>query len=127
MIFVTEINPRKISGLTSFLVSADRFVPELQDIFNNLTVYYYFKKEHCWEISSVDLKLFLDQVTKLDSVQLKLLEIEPELSFKEVIVEEQALLEKAQYKPFKHQIELEQNFKFANDTPDWLKKFILIK
>lgn len=105
MIFVTEINPRKISGLTSFLVSADRFVPELQDIFNNLTVYYYFKKEHYWEISSVDLKAFLDQATRLDSVQLKLLETESELNFKEVTEEEQALLEKAQYKPFKHQID----------------------
>lgn len=47
MISVTEIVPRKMSGLTSFLVSADNFIPELQDVFNSLTTQYYFKKEHC--------------------------------------------------------------------------------
>lgn len=105
MILATEIIPKKISGLTSFLVSVDRFIPELQDIFSNLTTYYYFKKDHTWEISSVDLKLFLDQATKLDTIQLKLLEDVPVSTYQEVTEEEQKFLEKDSYKPFKHQIE----------------------
>lgn len=51
------------------------------------------------------MKSFLDQTTKLDDIQLKLIETSPELTFNELSSEEQAFLEKTPYKPFKHQID----------------------
>lgn len=117
MILVKEIVPRKISGLTSFLVSIDHFIPEIQDLFNSLTTQYYFKKEHCWEISSVDLKNFLDSAVKLDDIRLELIENDFKLPFEEVSDEEQASLIKAQYKPFKHQIDA---VNYTIDKKKWL-------
>lgn len=105
MIVVQEIIPKKLSGLTSFYIFADHFIPEFQEVFNKLTIYYYFKKEHAWEISSVDLKLFLDLVTVLDDVQLKLLETNALNQVLPVSDQEQTLLIKNNYKPFSHQID----------------------
>lgn len=105
MITVQEIIPKKLSGLTSFYISVDHFIPEFQEVFNKLTVYYYFKKEHRWEISSVDLKVFLDLVTVLDDVQLKLLENNSLTKVLPVSVQEQTLLIKNNCKPFNHQID----------------------
>lgn len=105
MLYVKEIIPRKISGLTSFLVSSDRYSEELLSIMNSLTTYYYFKKEYSWEISSVDLKIFLDAATKLDDIKLELIETDQILNFEKVSDEETISLIKDEYKPFKHQIE----------------------
>ena len=105
MIIVEEIIPKKISGLTSFLVSTNKFIPELSEIFNSLTTYYYFKKSHQWEISAIDLKSFLDQVTRLDDIQLKLIKQLQKSIFSPLTNKEIDSLEKTPYKPLKHQIE----------------------
>lgn len=73
MISIKEIYPpRKIPGLTSFVVNFD-FRPDIVEVLKALPVYYYHKKDYTWEIPISCLSKALDSLTKLDEIKLELL------------------------------------------------------
>ena len=85
MIYVKEINPPvKMSGLSSFIVTPETNSNLVYEIISRLTVnrydpkntrkppYYYLERDGFWEISSVDIRSFLEQATKLDDIHLEL-------------------------------------------------------
>ena len=117
MIFVKETKPIKISGLTSFIVNTDKFSTELLDVIDSLTTSYWFTKFKCWEISSVDLKLFLDSATPIDDITLQLLKDETkELEdFEKPVTDEE--IKYLNFEPRQHQIEA---FNFTLKNKKWL-------
>ena len=73
MISIKEIYPpRKIPGLTSFIINFD-FRPDIVEVLKALPVYYYHKKDYTWEIPISCLSKALDSLTKLDEIKLELL------------------------------------------------------
>lgn len=129
MIYVKEINPPiKMSGLSSFIITPETNSNLVYDIISRLTVnrydpkttrkapYYYLERDGFWEISSVDIRSFLEQATKIDDIHLELIENDVKKPFEEVSDRKQDNLTKAQYKPVKHSSH--------SEFPDWLKRFI---
>lgn len=72
MIRIEEIcPPRKLSGISSFLVSFP-FNPELVKYMGSLEAAYYHKKDYTWEIPAYELSKVLDTLTFYDAIDLKL-------------------------------------------------------
>ena len=114
MIYVNElIPPRKMSGLSSFAVTMDKYNPAVYEIICKLTVnyyadklkdkgpYYYWDRDGFFEISCVDLKKFLDQATKIDDIQIRFVEDQPTIPDEKVTEDE---FNNFKIKPFKHQV-----------------------
>lgn len=75
MINITEISPpRKISGLSSICVTFD-FNQHIVDSLKTIPTFYYHKKDNVWEFPVCYLSRLLDNLTFLDKIQLKLLDI----------------------------------------------------
>ena len=75
MINITEISPpRKISGLSSICVTFD-FSQHIVDSLKTIPTFYYHKKDNAWEFPVCYLGRLLDNLTFLDQIQLKLLDI----------------------------------------------------
>ena len=75
MINITEISPpRKISGLSSICVTFD-FSQHIVDSLKTIPTFYYHKKDNVWEFPVCYLGRLLDNLTFLDQIQLKLLDI----------------------------------------------------
>jgi len=114
MIHIREISPpRKISGLTSFLVSFD-YNEKTVNTMKSLPTYYYHKKDYSWEIPDNALSMALDSLTFLDDIDLTILPTENRV-FSDGLTEE----EKAKFKmsPFKHQLEA---INFGIEKKKWL-------
>ena len=105
-ITVSQISPpRKLSGLTSFLVSfpySEQIVTAIKQFLPAI----YHKKDQCWEIAENDLGKLLDALTFYDDIQLNLL---PEVkncnldNFVSPLTEDE--IKAFKVKPFDHQIE----------------------
>lgn len=102
MIYVKETLPIKISGLTSFLVYSDRYSKDFLELIKSLTVSYYFEKDYTWEISSIDLKLFLENATILDDIELTLLVDKIEEDTTQYVTKEE--IAKLNFEPREHQV-----------------------
>ena len=75
MINITEISPpRKISGLSSICVTFD-FSQHIVDSLKTIPTFYYHKKDNVWEFPVCYLGRLLDNLTFLDQIQLKLLDV----------------------------------------------------
>lgn len=75
MINIAEISPpRKISGLSSICVTFD-FSQHIVDSLKTIPTFYYHKKDNVWEFPVCYLGRLLDNLTFLDQIQLKLLDI----------------------------------------------------
>ena len=73
MIEIREISPpRKLSGLSSFLLKFP-YNPQIVDVIKSFSPAVFDKKNLTWEISSSYLSQLLDQLTYLDDIQLTLL------------------------------------------------------
>ena len=128
MINITEIKPtKKISGLSSFLITF-KFNQEIINIIKTLSVFSYNKKDYTWEIPSNELANILDQLVKIDSIQLKLLK--EDNSYEEIVLTDNDLKD-FKLMPMKHQIEavkfiLNRKKCLILDAPGLGKSFELI-
>lgn len=109
MILIQEIAPaKKISGLTSMVISFD-YNPYIIDVLKGLPTYYYHSKDKVWEIPVCYLGRVLDALTFYDDITLKLLDTPeegflPQKKYKlGPLTEEELKGFKAT--PFNHQIE----------------------
>lgn len=122
MVTIQEISPpKKISGLSSLLISFE-FNQYIVDSLKTLPTYYYHKKERVWEVPICYLGRLLDSLTFLDEIQLKLLDISKSDEFrfnKQFNLEPLSEIEKVSFKmkPFEHQLEA-INFGLAQEK--WL-------
>ena len=116
MIEIREISPpRKLSGLTSFLLKFP-YNPQAVDIIKSFFPAVFDKKNLTWEVSSVYLSQLLDQLTYLDDIKLTLLSGEiKEISGKTDLTEEE--IAGFKYKPYSHQIEA---INFGLSKEKWL-------
>lgn len=128
MINITEIKPtKKISGLSSFLITF-KFNQEIINIIKTLSVFSYNKKDYTWEIPSNELANILDQLVKIDSIQLKLLK--EDNSYEKIVLTDNDLKD-FKLMPMKHQIEavkfiLNRKKCLILDAPGLGKSFELI-
>lgn len=110
MINIQEISPpRKISGLSSILVSFD-FNQYIVDSLKTIPTFYYHKKDKVWEFPVCYLGRLLDSLTFLDEITLKLLDTPKFDQFrfgKQSSLEPLSEIEKVSFKatPFPHQLE----------------------
>ena len=104
MIYIREIEPIKMSGKTSFLISF-AYDPKVVDVIKTLPVKQYIKKIQAWEIPSDCLAEALDTLTFLDNIQLILLPETEEISNQGDFDLTQAEIDQFKFKPFKHQID----------------------
>ena len=121
MIYITETaEPRKISGLSSLLVTFD-FNQYIVDALKTIPTYYYHKKDNVWEFPVCYLGRLLDSLTFLDEIQLNLLDIPKSDQFRpgKFNLEPLSEIEKVSFKlkPFEHQLEA-INYGLANEK--WL-------
>jgi SNF2 family DNA or RNA helicase len=122
MIYITEISPpKKISGLSSLVVSFD-FNQYIVDSLKTIPTYYYHKKDKVWEFPVCYLCRLLDSLTFLDDIQLRLLDTPKSEQFhfnRRFNLEPLSEIEKVSFKmkPFDHQLEA-INFGLANEK--WL-------
>lgn len=122
MVTIQEIAPpKKLSGLSSLLISFE-FNQYIVDSLKTLPTYYYHKKEKVWEVPICYLGRLLDSLTFLDEMQLKLLDISKSDEFrfnKQFNLEPLSETEKVSFKmkPFEHQLEA-INFGLAQEK--WL-------
>lgn len=110
MIYISEIKPVKISGLTSFAISF-AFNQAIIDALKGLPTYYYHKpsaknnNQAFWEIPIDCLSQALESLTFIDDIQLSLLADE-EVKSKQVDFNlTEAEISQFRYKPFEHQID----------------------
>lgn len=103
MIRIKEIQPLKISGKTSLLVSFS-FNQDLVDIIHECDGAYFHKKQGIWEVPVYYLPELLDQMTIYDDIDLELLETSEisKISFSPLTEEE---ISRFKYKPFSYQVE----------------------
>lgn len=126
MITIQEIYPpRKLSGLSSFLIGFD-FNMDIVNTLKTLPTYYYHKKDYKWEIPACYISKVLDLLTPIDSIQLSLLDwpANGPMGFKHLDPEAskpltEAELDTFKLRPFDHQIEA-INYGLANP------KFLLL-
>ena len=110
MINIVEVSPpRKISGISSLVVSFD-FNQYIVDSLKTIPTYSFDKKTKLWEFPSCYLGRLLDSLTFLDDIQLKLLDTPEngEICFnRKYNLEPLSEIEKNSFKlkPFKHQLE----------------------
>ena len=110
MITIQEISPpKKMSGLSSIIVSFD-YNQYIVDSLKTLPTYYFHKKEKLWEVPISYLGRLLDNLTFLDEIQLKLLDTPESGEFhfsRQYNLEPLSEIEKNSFKlkPFKHQLE----------------------
>lgn len=73
MITITEISPpRKVSGISSFLIQFP-FDQRIVDAIKTLSTYNYDKKDYTWEIPVECIAKALDTLTFLDEITLRTL------------------------------------------------------
>lgn len=118
MINIRECSPpRKVSGLSSFLITFN-YNPVIVDTLKCLTTTYYHKKDFTWEIPVDELCEVLEKLTFIDEIQLQLL---PDLPVSKTdrfqLTQDEVLSFK--FKPFQHQIE-GVNFGLDPQRPKWL-------
>lgn len=122
MIYLTEISPpKKISGLSSICVTFE-YSPYVVDALKTIPTFYYHKKDNVWEFPICYLGRLLDNLTFLDEIQLKLLDIPKSGEFRfnqQFRLEPLSEIEKVSFKmkPFNHQLEA-INFGLAHEK--WL-------
>jgi SNF2 family DNA or RNA helicase len=110
LIRIQEISPpKKISGLSSICVSFD-YNQYIVDSLKTIPTYHYHAKDKIWEFPFCYLGRLLDNLTFLDDIQLKLLDIPEngEITFnKKYNLEPLSEAEKVSFKltPFKHQLD----------------------
>lgn len=104
MIYIREIVPRKFSGLSSFLISF-QYNPNIVDAIKTLPMYYYHKKDYCWEIPSDILAQALDTLTFIDSIQLIMLPETEQVSNSDDFKLTQAEISSFRFTPFPHQVD----------------------
>ena len=104
MINIVESKPRKVSGLSSFLITFN-YNPVIIDAIKTLPTFYYHKKDYTWEIPCDLLTAALETLTFLDDIKLTLLPDEEEskmIHFHLTPTE----IDSFRVKPFEHQIDL---------------------
>ena len=122
MIKIYEISPpKKISGLSSLLVSFE-YNPYIVDSIKTIPTAHYHKKDKLWELPVCYLGRLLDSLTFLDEIQLKLLDTPESGEFhfnKQFNLEPLTEIEKISFKmkPFEHQLEA---INFGLDKEKWL-------
>lgn len=122
MVTIHEISPpKKISGLSSLVVSFD-FNQYIVDALKTIPTYYYHKADKVWEFPVCYLGRLLDSLTFLDEIQLKLLDTPESGQFhfsRQFNLEPLSEKEKVSFKmkPFEHQLEA-INFGLAHEK--WL-------
>lgn len=112
MIQIKEIYPpRKLSGLSSFLVSFN-FNQDIVNTLKTFPTYYYHKKDFTWEMPACYLAKLLDNLSIIDNIQLSLLPWTDRGTLEFLGLDPKAVIpltdsEIANFKltPFKHQIE----------------------
>ena len=117
MINIVESKPRKVSGLSSFLITFN-YNPVIIDAMKTLPTFYYHKKDYTWEIPCDLLTAALETLTFLDDIKLTLLPDEEEskmIHFHLTPTE----IDSFRVKPFEHQIE-GVNFGLDPNRPKWL-------
>ena len=122
MIKIFEISPpKKISGLSSLLVSFE-YNQFIVDSIKTIPTAHYHKKDKLWELPVCYLGRLLDSLTFLDDIQLKLLDTPESGEFhfnKQFNLEPLTEIEKVSFKmkPFEHQLEA---INFGLDKEKWL-------
>ena len=104
MIYIRETVPRKFSGLSSFLISF-QFDPKVVEALKTLPMYYYHKKDYCWEIPSDVLAQALDTLTFIDSIQLIMLPEIEEVPNQDNFKLTEAEISSFRFTPFPHQVD----------------------
>lgn len=102
MIKIQEIVPRKLSGISSLLVSFN-YNPAIVDTLKTFQPAVFNKKDLTWEISSAYLSKLLDALTFYDEIQLTLLDDHESSEISTQLTQEE--IENFKYKPFNHQID----------------------
>ena len=79
MIYISEINPIKMSGETSLLIdlkeiSDFELLKKIEAALDDITVPVWHKKIFSFEVPVIHLSDILDRLTYLDDIKLKLLE-----------------------------------------------------
>lgn len=101
MIKIEEIVPRKLSGVTSLLISFN-YNAAIIDNLKTFPTYYYHKKDYTWELPINDLSNLLDKLSTIDDIQLVLL-AEQNLEEPKYLSDEE--ISQFRYKPFPHQLD----------------------
>ena len=98
MIYIKEIKPIKISGLTSLAITFN-FNDEIKNKVKYSGASYWHKKLGIWEVPLTSLSYLLDTLTYYDDIKLQLIKEEPTNFIKSKPI--------LTYKtdPFKHQLE----------------------
>ena len=104
MIYIREIEPRKISGLSSFLISF-QYSSEVVEAIKTLETYHYHTKDKCWEIPASLLSTALDTLTFLDDIQLIMLPPVDQNPKQDDFKLTENEIKEFKFKPFAHQIE----------------------
>ena len=118
MINIRECSPpRKVSGLSSFLITFN-YNPVIVDTLKCLTTTYYHKKDFTWEIPVDELCEVLEKLTFIDEIQLQLLPDLPVSKTDRFQLTESEILS-FRFKPFEHQVE-GVNFGLDPQRPKWL-------
>lgn len=109
MIKIEERIPKKCPGLTSLFITFD-YSPTIVSLVKQIDGAVYDRKTTSWEIPVVGLQKFLDSVTELDDVELKLLK--PSL-----VSKKKFRLRKYKTEAFEHQ---KQAIEFGLNTPRFI-------
>lgn len=118
MINIRECSPpRKVSGLSSFLITFN-YNPVIVDILKCITTTYYHKKDYTWEIPVDELCEVLEKLTFIDEIQLQLLPDKVETKTDRFHLTQDEILS-FKFKPFEHQVE-GVNFGLDPQRPKWL-------
>ena len=118
MINIRECSPpRKVSGLSSFLITFN-YNPVIVDTLKCLTTTYYHKKDFTWEIPVDELCEVLEKLTFIDEIQLQLLPDLPASKTDRFHLTQDEILS-FRFKPFEHQVE-GVNFGLDPERPKWL-------
>lgn len=109
MIKIEERIPKKCPGLTSLFITFD-YSPTVVSLVKQVDGAVYDRKTTSWEIPVVGLQKFLDSVTELDDVELKLLKPSP-------VSKKKFRLRKYKTEAFEHQ---KQAIEFGLNTPRFI-------
>lgn len=109
MIKIEERIPKKCPGLTSLFITFD-YSPTIVSLVKQIDGAVYDKKTTSWEIPVVGLQKFLDSVTELDDVELKLLKPSS-------VSKKKFRLRKYKTAPFEHQ---KQAIEFGLNNPRFI-------
>ena len=102
-IYIKEISPpRKLSGLSSLLITFD-YNPQIVQTIKTLDTYIYHKADYAWEIPANQLARALDILTFYDKIQLQLLPDKVEDTKNNSLTDTE--IKSFKYKPYNHQID----------------------